>query len=199
MVELMDKMVEAAGAEPSEEGHECLEKSEEEGDGEEYLHIDSAEDDATGDRHREAVHSEADGQQIDFEIAHRCLFGLEREFVCNIVHDAEVALLSLAETGNIVGLGIFVFLQAKASAIAHGESHIDAFVEVCFECCDQLCPSGIGLYTFVGDGSFIMLHSELYTAIQEGIKINIMAFDNSGWGCIENLQNNQGTDTFGTV
>ena len=24
-------------------------------------------------------------------------------------------------------------------------------------------------------------------------------FDNSGWGCIENLQNNQGSDTFGTV
>jgi 3D-(3,5/4)-trihydroxycyclohexane-1,2-dione acylhydrolase (decyclizing) len=44
-----------------------------------------------------------------------------------------------------------------------------------------------------------MLHSELYTAIQEGLKINVMIFDNSGWGCIENLQNNQGTKTFGTV
>lgn len=50
----------------------------------------------------------------------------------------------------------------------------------------------------VGDGSFLMLHSELYTAVQEGLKVNIMLFDNSGWGCIENLQNNQGTDTFGT-
>ena len=50
----------------------------------------------------------------------------------------------------------------------------------------------------VGDGSFLMLHSELYTAVQEDKKINIMLFDNSGWGCIENLQNNQGTDTFGT-
>ena len=50
----------------------------------------------------------------------------------------------------------------------------------------------------VGDGSFLMLHSELYTAIQEDKKINIMLFDNSGWGCIENLQNGQGTDTFGT-
>ena len=27
------------------------------------------------------------------------------------------------------------------------------------------------VYTFLGDGSFVMLHSELYTAIQEGIKI----------------------------
>jgi 3D-(3,5/4)-trihydroxycyclohexane-1,2-dione acylhydrolase (decyclizing) len=55
------------------------------------------------------------------------------------------------------------------------------------------------VYTFCGDGSFLMGHSELYTALQEGLKINICVFDNLGWGCIENLQNNQGTDTFGTV
>ena len=55
------------------------------------------------------------------------------------------------------------------------------------------------VYTFCGDGSFIMGHSELYTALQEGLKINVCLFDNMGWGCIENLQNNQGTDTFGTV
>jgi len=55
------------------------------------------------------------------------------------------------------------------------------------------------VYTFTGDGSFIMGHSELYTSLQEGMKINVCVFDNLGWGCIENLQNNQGTDTFGTV
>lgn len=55
------------------------------------------------------------------------------------------------------------------------------------------------VYTFCGDGSFLMGHSELYTALQEGLKINVCLFDNLGWGCIENLQNNQGTDTFGTV
>ena len=55
------------------------------------------------------------------------------------------------------------------------------------------------VYTFCGDGSFLMGHSELYTALQENLKINVCVFDNLGWGCIENLQNNQGTDTFGTV
>ncbi|MBR5111795.1 MAG: 3D-(3,5/4)-trihydroxycyclohexane-1,2-dione acylhydrolase (decyclizing) [Clostridia bacterium] len=54
------------------------------------------------------------------------------------------------------------------------------------------------VYTMCGDGSFLMLHSELHTAVQENLKINVMLFDNIGWGCIENLQNNQGTDTFGT-
>ena len=55
------------------------------------------------------------------------------------------------------------------------------------------------VYTFCGDGSFLMGHSERYTAVQVGLKINVCLFDNLGWGCIENLQNNQGTDTFGTV
>ena len=71
-----------------------------------------------------------------------------------------------------------------------------------YEICGALgaklaCPDK-EVYTMVGDGSFLMLHSELYTAVQEKAKINVMLFDNSGWGCIENLQNNQGTDTFGT-
>ncbi len=71
-----------------------------------------------------------------------------------------------------------------------------------YEICGALgaklaCPDK-EVYSMVGDGSFLMLHSELYTAVQENKKINIMLFDNSGWGCIENLQNGQGTDTFGT-
>lgn len=55
------------------------------------------------------------------------------------------------------------------------------------------------LFVVVGDGSYVLMHSELYTAIQENLKINICVIDNSGWGCIENLQNNNGTPTFGTV
>lgn len=55
------------------------------------------------------------------------------------------------------------------------------------------------VYIFTGDGSYVMAHSELYTAVQEGLQIHVCLFDNLGWGCIENLQNAQGTDTFGTV
>ena len=44
-----------------------------------------------------------------------------------------------------------------------------------------------------------MAHSELVTCVQEGLRVHFCLFDNSGWGCIENLQNNQGTPTFGTV
>lgn len=55
------------------------------------------------------------------------------------------------------------------------------------------------VYTFFGDGSYLMAHSEMLTCVQEGLRVHFCLFDNSGWGCIENLQNNQGNDTFGTV
>lgn len=70
--------------------------------------------------------------------------------------------------------------------------------EICGALGAKLAAGDREVYSMVGDGSFLMLHSELYTAVQENKKVNIMLFDNSGWGCIENLQNGQGTDTFGT-
>lgn len=54
------------------------------------------------------------------------------------------------------------------------------------------------VYSMVGDGSFLMLHSELVTALQYGQKINILLFDNSGFGCINNLQLEQGGVSIGT-
>ena len=54
------------------------------------------------------------------------------------------------------------------------------------------------VYAMVGDGSYLMLHSELQTAVQEGIKVTILLFDNAGFGCINNLQMGHGMGSFGT-
>ena len=54
------------------------------------------------------------------------------------------------------------------------------------------------VYSMVGDGSFIMLHSELVTAAQEHKKINVCLFDNASFGCINNLQTGQGNATLCT-
>lgn len=54
------------------------------------------------------------------------------------------------------------------------------------------------VYSMVGDGSFLMLHTELVTALQYGHKINLMLFDNSGYGCINNLQLEHGSDSYCT-
>ncbi|KMM82972.1 3D-(3,5/4)-trihydroxycyclohexane-1,2-dione acylhydrolase (decyclizing) [Pseudomonas taetrolens] len=54
------------------------------------------------------------------------------------------------------------------------------------------------VYALVGDGSYMMLHSELATSIQERRKINVVLFDNMTFGCINNLQMGNGMDSFGT-
>jgi 3D-(3,5/4)-trihydroxycyclohexane-1,2-dione acylhydrolase (decyclizing) len=54
------------------------------------------------------------------------------------------------------------------------------------------------VYALVGDGSYLMLHTELVTAIQEGVKINILLFDNAGFGCINNLQMSKGVGSLAT-
>lgn len=52
------------------------------------------------------------------------------------------------------------------------------------------------VYTLVGDGSYMMLHSELVTSIQEGKKINVLLMDNMTNGCINNLEMEHGMDSF---
>lgn len=59
------------------------------------------------------------------------------------------------------------------------------------------CPDK-EVYSMVGDGSYMMLHSELPTSIQEGRKINVILFDNMSFGCINNLQMENGMGSFGT-
>ncbi len=53
------------------------------------------------------------------------------------------------------------------------------------------------VYAVLGDGSYLMLHSELVTAIQEGVKLTVLLFDNHGFQCIHNLQRGHGSDGFG--
>lgn len=54
------------------------------------------------------------------------------------------------------------------------------------------------VYAMCGDGSYLMLHAELVTAIQEKKKINVMLFDNSGFGCINNLEMSNGIGNLAT-
>lgn len=54
------------------------------------------------------------------------------------------------------------------------------------------------VYAMVGDGGYLMLHSELITSIQENKKINVLLFDNAGFGCINNLQMENGMGSFMT-
>lgn len=54
------------------------------------------------------------------------------------------------------------------------------------------------VYCVVGDSSFQMLHSEIMTIMQERQKVNILVFDNCGFGCINNLEMNHGIGSLAT-
>jgi len=53
------------------------------------------------------------------------------------------------------------------------------------------------VYVMVGDGSYLMLHTEIVTSLQEGYKLTIVVVDNSGFQCIRGLQMSSGSPSFG--
>ncbi|MGH2532289.1 MAG: 3D-(3,5/4)-trihydroxycyclohexane-1,2-dione acylhydrolase (decyclizing) [Thermomicrobiales bacterium] len=53
------------------------------------------------------------------------------------------------------------------------------------------------VFILVGDGSYLMLHTEIVTSLQEGYKLTIVLVDNSGFQCIRNLQMSAGSPAFG--
>jgi 3D-(3,5/4)-trihydroxycyclohexane-1,2-dione acylhydrolase (decyclizing) len=54
------------------------------------------------------------------------------------------------------------------------------------------------VYVLVGDGSYLMLSSEIVTSIQEGLKLTIVVVDNHGFNSIGGLSRALGMDGFGT-
>ncbi len=54
------------------------------------------------------------------------------------------------------------------------------------------------VWVMVGDGSFLMMHTEIVTMVQEGLKVNIIVLDNHGHASIGGLSKSVGSDGFGT-
>ncbi len=83
----------------------------------------------------------------------------------------------------------------------------DYHLEYAYSCMGYEVAAGLGVrlakgnegevYVLVGDGSFIMMHSELLTALQEHKKVTVIVFNNHGYQCIRNLQESQGSLGFG--
>ncbi|MGB1253729.1 MAG: 3D-(3,5/4)-trihydroxycyclohexane-1,2-dione acylhydrolase (decyclizing) [Candidatus Promineifilaceae bacterium] len=59
------------------------------------------------------------------------------------------------------------------------------------------CPDR-EVFVFVGDGSYLMMSSEIVTAVQEGIKLVIVLANNNGYGSIGALSRSIGDNGFGT-
>ena len=59
------------------------------------------------------------------------------------------------------------------------------------------CPDR-EIFVFVGDGSYLMMSSEIVTAVQEGIKLTIVLVNNHGYASIGALSRSIGDNGFGT-
>lgn len=59
------------------------------------------------------------------------------------------------------------------------------------------CPER-EIYVMVGDGSYLMMASEIVTSVQEGYKLTIILINNHGYGSIGGLSKSLGSDGFGT-
>ncbi len=80
-------------------------------------------------------------------------------------------------------------------------------VEYGYSCMGYEIPGGIGIrlaapdrdvFVTVGDGSYLMMPTELVTAVQEGIKIIVVLLQNHGYASIGSLAESLGVQRFGT-
>ncbi|TWG07902.1 3D-(3,5/4)-trihydroxycyclohexane-1,2-dione acylhydrolase (decyclizing) [Saccharopolyspora dendranthemae] len=80
-------------------------------------------------------------------------------------------------------------------------------VEYGYSCMGYEIPAAIGarladpsreVFALVGDGTYLMMPTELVTAVQEGIKINVVLVDNHGYASIGGLSETVGGERFGT-
>ena len=62
----------------------------------------------------------------------------------------------------------------------------------------KLADPGREVFVLVGDGSYLMMATEIVTAVSEGIKLNIVLVQNQGFGSIGALSESLGSQRFGT-
>ena len=81
-------------------------------------------------------------------------------------------------------------------------------VEYGYSCMGYEIAGGLGIkladperevFVMVGDGSYLMMAQEIVTAVQEGIKLNIVLVQNHGFASIGALSESLGSQRFGTA
>ena len=60
-------------------------------------------------------------------------------------------------------------------------------------------PINPTMHVLVGDGSYLMLNSEIYSSVLSGKKFILVVCDNAGFAVIARLQTNQGGATYNNM
>jgi 3D-(3,5/4)-trihydroxycyclohexane-1,2-dione acylhydrolase (decyclizing) len=63
----------------------------------------------------------------------------------------------------------------------------------------KMAQPGKEVVVMVGDGSYLMLNSEIATSVMLGLKLTIVLLDNRGYGCINRLQMATGGQSFNNL
>jgi len=88
------------------------------------------------------------------------------------------------------------------------DSDLGYHVEYGFSCMGYELAGGLGVkmatperdvIVMVGDGSYLMLNSEIATSVMLGLKLTIVVLDNRGFACINRLQNACGGESFNNL
>ena len=81
-------------------------------------------------------------------------------------------------------------------------------IEYGYSCMGYEIAGGLGVkmalpdsqvYVMVGDGSYLMMNSEIFSSVMLGLKLIIVVVDNGGYGCIHRLQENCGNSGFNNL
>ncbi len=81
-------------------------------------------------------------------------------------------------------------------------------LEYGYSCMGYEIAGGIGVkmaapdrdvFVMVGDGSYLMMNSEIATSVMLGKKLTIVVLDNRGFGCINRLQRSTGSESFSNL
>ena len=106
-----------------------------------------------------------------------------------------------------------VIINAAGSApgdlhkLWRGRDHKCYHLEYGYSCMGYEIPGALGIkmaaperevYALVGDGTYLMMSSEIVTSIQEGYKLNIILVENHGFASIGSLSRSLGNAGFGT-
>jgi 3D-(3,5/4)-trihydroxycyclohexane-1,2-dione acylhydrolase (decyclizing) len=81
-------------------------------------------------------------------------------------------------------------------------------MEYGFSCMGYEIAGGLGMkmanparevLVMIGDGSYLMMNSEIATSVMLGLKLTIVLLDNRGYGCINRLQHASGGERFNNL
>ena len=138
-----------------------------------------------------------------------------RESVCAAPSDNQlpsdsqvIGAVNRAMPDNAIVVGAAGSMPGELHKLWHAAETGGYHMEYGFSCMGYEVAAGIGVHmaaptrpnvVFAGDGSYLMMNSELATAVMMGVDMTLIITDNRGFGCINRLQAATGGAAFNNL